>query len=224
MASAWLKQLCKGKLARRSTDRKRARKWRSVRLGIKALEVREMLSAEFAPAQPLNGPGPAAAYFTVSAPRTATVHTPFRVRVTARDRDGGPATGYSGPVTLTSSDPQAVSSVSVWLANGTATVALTPRHSGIVAFTASAGRLRGSSNSINVGPSLYTWTIHLSGISAHVEGQVIDLEALYSTTAPDTWTAQENVESEWREYLKEKYGDGWHGTMTPDILSCGPAN
>jgi hypothetical protein len=226
MASAWLKQLCKGKWARRSADRRRARRWRSVRLGIKALEVREMLSAELSPGQPGSGPsaGPPAAYFTVSAARTATVHTPFRVRVTARGSDGSPASGYSGAVTLSSSDAQAVASGSVWLANGSATVALTPRHSGTVAFTASAGTLRGSSNSINVGPSLYTWTIHLSGIWARLDGQVINLEALYSTTASDTWTAQENLALEWREYLEEKYGDAWQGTMTGDILSCAPAN
>jgi hypothetical protein len=49
---------------------------------------------------------PAAAnYFTVTAPASATTGTPFNVIVKAFDRFGNPATGYTGTVNVTSTDP-----------------------------------------------------------------------------------------------------------------------
>jgi uncharacterized delta-60 repeat protein len=48
-----------------------------------------------------------ATWLDVSAPATATAGQPFDVTVTARDNNGNVATGYTGTVTLTSTDPAA---------------------------------------------------------------------------------------------------------------------
>jgi ELWxxDGT repeat protein len=53
----------------------------------------------------------AASYFTVSAPTAATTGTPFPVTVTAFDHFGNIATGYTGTVKLTNTDPAAASLV-----------------------------------------------------------------------------------------------------------------
>jgi hypothetical protein len=51
---------------------------------------------------------PAAAnYFTVTAPATATTGTRFNITVKAFDRFGNPATGYTGTLNVTSTDPAA---------------------------------------------------------------------------------------------------------------------
>jgi hypothetical protein len=49
----------------------------------------------------------AAVYFDVTAPATVTAGQPFSVTVTARDPYGNQASGYTGTVTVSSSDPQA---------------------------------------------------------------------------------------------------------------------
>jgi hypothetical protein len=47
-------------------------------------------------------------YFTVTAPATATTGTPVNVTVKAFDRFGNAATGYTGTVNITSTDPAAL--------------------------------------------------------------------------------------------------------------------
>jgi hypothetical protein len=105
-------------------------------------------------------PGPAAS-FAVSAPGTATVGTGFGVTVTAKDAYDNTATGFSGTVTLTSSNGQSVPPVSVRVTNGTGSGTLTPKHSGTATLTASAGSIKGSSGVITVYPSLYSYSFTL---------------------------------------------------------------
>jgi hypothetical protein len=52
-----------------------------------------------------------ASYFTVTAPNAATTASPFNVTVTAIDHFGNVATGYTGTIKLTSTDPGAASLV-----------------------------------------------------------------------------------------------------------------
>jgi Ca2+-binding RTX toxin-like protein len=98
---------------------------------------------------------PAVASFAVSAPSTATAGTGFSVTITALDPFGNVVSGYNGPVTLTSSDGQAINGLpsSLVLSNGTATVTASLNSVNTVTLTASAGPLQGSSSAIVVGPA-----------------------------------------------------------------------
>jgi predicted outer membrane repeat protein len=97
----------------------------------------------------------AVASFSVSAPSTATAGTGFQVTITAKDQYGNTVSNYSGPVTLTSSDGQAVqvSPAPVTVSNGTATATVTLNVAHSVTLTASAGTIRGTSGSIAVSPA-----------------------------------------------------------------------
>jgi hypothetical protein len=89
----------------------------------------------------------------VSAPSTVTAGTAFSVTVTAKDRYGNIATGYTGSVTLTASNGQAVTPSTVALSNGSATVSVTLDTAGAVTLAATAGALKGSSGRITVSPA-----------------------------------------------------------------------
>jgi hypothetical protein len=72
----------------------------------------------------------AAATFQASAPATAAPGTPTTVTVIAIDAFGNIATGYTGPVELTSSDPAAVLPSEGTLTHGTGTVPVTFKTAG----------------------------------------------------------------------------------------------
>jgi hypothetical protein len=94
---------------------------------------------------------PAAVFkFVVSAPSTATTGVGFPVTLTAVDQYGNRVTGYTGTVTLTSSDNQAVSPASVPLTQGTGSTSVTLYKAAAVQLKAAAGASTGTSNYINV--------------------------------------------------------------------------
>jgi Ca2+-binding RTX toxin-like protein len=89
----------------------------------------------------------AATLFAVTAPGTAGAGESFNVTLTAKDAYGNVATNYSGAVTLTSSDHQAVTmnpTTLVWN-NGTATATVTLNNPNPITLTATAGSVSGSS-------------------------------------------------------------------------------
>jgi len=78
----------------------------------------------------------------------ATAGTSFPVTITIKDAYGN---GYSGPVSLTASDGEAVSPAAFAMVHGSATLALALRTAGTVTLTATAGTVKGSS-AITVNP------------------------------------------------------------------------
>ena len=94
----------------------------------------------------------AATNFVVSAPAAATAGASFQVTITAKDAFGNTVTGYTGVVTLSSSDGQHVylSPSTVTVSGGVAKVAVTLDIANSLKLTAVAGTLKGSSNSIQV--------------------------------------------------------------------------
>ena len=95
------------------------------------------------------------ASFAVSAPGQVTAGTPFALTITAKDHYGNTVPGYSGPVTLTSSDGQQVilAPAGIHLIDGTAIVPVTLDKADALKLTASAGSLKGASSSITVNPA-----------------------------------------------------------------------
>jgi hypothetical protein len=103
-------------------------------------------------------PGPAT-HFTVSIPAGGTAGTPGAVTVTAFDAFGNVATGYSGTVHFTSSDPHAVLPANVKLTNGTGTFSETLETSGsqtIAATDTVKATITGTSNADAVTPGVAT--------------------------------------------------------------------
>jgi len=90
--------------------------------------------------------------FTVSAPASATAGTAFNFTVTALDSSNQPVTGYSGPVSFTSTDKAAVLPAQSMLSNGTGTFPATLETAGSASLTAadSADSLAGTSPAIAV--------------------------------------------------------------------------
>ncbi len=95
----------------------------------------------------------AAATFVVSTPGSATAGAGFQVNVTARDVFGNTATGFSGNVTLTSSDAQTVNLLSTSSANGTTVATVALNTVGKVTLTAASGTVHGASRVITVSPA-----------------------------------------------------------------------
>lgn len=94
-----------------------------------------------------------ATHFTVTVPATASAGTPFSITVLALDASNKTATGYSGTVHLTSSDPQAVLPADSALTNGTKDFSVTLENAGgqtITATDTATAAITGSSNSIEV--------------------------------------------------------------------------
>jgi hypothetical protein len=91
--------------------------------------------------------------FVISgAPSTVTAGTPFSVTITATDASNQTVTGYTGPVTLYSSDSPLIPVASVTLVNGTITAPVTLYKADTVQLTASAGSVKGTSGNITVNP------------------------------------------------------------------------
>ncbi len=94
----------------------------------------------------------AAASFVVSAPATATVGIGFAVTITAKDVFGNTAAGWSGGVTLTSSDGQPIVLLSSPVfTSGIATVNAALNTTDTVAITAACAAINGTSGPIVVG-------------------------------------------------------------------------
>ena len=77
-----------------------------------------------------------ATHFSVSAPATATVGTPFSVTVTALDAGNAVVPGYAGTVHFTSSDFAAVLPADSTLINGVRTFSVTLGTAGLQTVTA----------------------------------------------------------------------------------------
>jgi hypothetical protein len=96
-----------------------------------------------------------ATHFSVSAPSSATIGSPFTFTVTALDQANNPATGYTGTVSLTSSDGAATLPADSTLTDGVGTFSATLRTAGSQTITATdseTASLTGTSNTIDVGP------------------------------------------------------------------------
>jgi hypothetical protein len=97
---------------------------------------------------------PAVSSFVISgAPSTVTAGSAFSVTITAVDASNHTVTGYTGPVTLSSSD-SFIPLASVTLVNGTITVPVTLYKADTVQLTASAGSVNGTSGNITVNPGV----------------------------------------------------------------------
>ena len=97
-------------------------------------------------------PGPAT-HFTVSAPAATNAGTPFVVVVTALDQFNNTATGYTGRVHISSSDPQVGLPVDATLTNGIGYFGVVLKTAGVQTLTATdtaAGSIVGTSNAIIV--------------------------------------------------------------------------
>jgi hypothetical protein len=91
------------------------------------------------------------ATFLVSSPSSATAGTGFQVTVTAKDAEGNTITGFSGALTLTSSDGQKVSlAAAPTFSGGMATATVTLNTAGTLTLTASSGAFHGTGGTITV--------------------------------------------------------------------------
>ena len=97
---------------------------------------------------------PPLAGLKVALSASAGVGNAVTATVTAVDLLGNPVTSYSGPVSLTSSDPKALNPATISLSGGTGTalVYFGTQGSQTVTATSAAGALTGSSSSVTVGP------------------------------------------------------------------------
>jgi hypothetical protein len=94
-------------------------------------------------------------HFTITVPATATAGSGFSVTITAYDAGNNVLTGYTGPVTFTSTDVQALLPGSTTLTNGTATAQVTLDTAGSQTITVadSSGSPSTPSASIVVSPT-----------------------------------------------------------------------
>jgi Ca2+-binding RTX toxin-like protein len=116
-----------------------------------------------------------AASFTVGAPSTAGAGEGFIVAITAKDPYGNVVAGYSGPVTLTSSDGQSVTvspSTPAW-SDGTASVTVTLGHPNQKPITlkAAAGGVTGSTNLVVEAPAFEAISNGLASLVSWASGQ-----------------------------------------------------
>ena len=98
----------------------------------------------------------AASYGLSLVPAAATAGTPFTFTITARDGCGNVAAGYTGPATVTSTDPQAVLPASVTFTAGVATgVQVTLKTSGArtVSVTDNANAAVAATAAVTVSPA-----------------------------------------------------------------------
>jgi hypothetical protein len=117
-----------------------------------------------------------ATQFAVAAPATVTAGSPFLVTVTAQDAGGHTASGYSGTVQLTSTDPQAVlvpASATLTDGVGTFLVTLKTVHGSpwtISAKDTQVATLTGTSNAIAVTPGAASFFTVLAPAGAETTG------------------------------------------------------
>lgn len=110
----------------------------------------------------ISGPG-AATQLEVSVPASVTAGVPFSVTVTARDSGGGVDAGYTGTVTLLSSDPQAQLPVAHAFVTGDAGV-----------FTFAAAELRTAGNwNVSAGDGTISGVSGQIGVTAGAASQLV---------------------------------------------------
>ena len=129
-----------------------------------------------------------ATHFTVIAPATTTAGSAFSVTVTAYDLFGNIATGYTGTVRFTASDPGAgfVVPVNSTLVNGTGTftnaVVLVTAGNWTVSVTDTFNSSITSTASIVVTPAT-TSTVVISSANPSVVGQAVTFKATVTNTS-----------------------------------------
>ncbi len=116
--------------------------------------------------------GPVAS-FAVTAPNSAVAGTAFDATITVEDALGHIVTGYSGPVTLTASDGQAVSPGTITLTNGTGSAHVMLKTADTVALRADASAAKpavhGASATITVLPAAVTTLLVVAPSTANVD-------------------------------------------------------
>jgi hypothetical protein len=132
----------------------------------------------------------AAVALAVSAPNAVTAGGSFNVTVAAKDAFGNTATGFSGNITLSSTDGQSVLPASLTLGNGTATTAVTLDKADALKLFAGNGVIGGYSGLITVSPAAMTVVV----------------------SAPSTATA--GVGFSTTITIKDAYGNGYNGLVT----------
>jgi len=98
-------------------------------------------------------PPPAATHFSVTAPATASVGSSFNLTVTALDAANNEVSGYSGTVSLSSTDGRALLPANSTLAGGTGTISVTletPGNQTISATDMTKTTITGVTNTISV--------------------------------------------------------------------------
>jgi hypothetical protein len=118
-------------------------------------------------------PGPAT-HFSVVAPSTVAAQTPFSFTVTAQNASNNVATGYTGTVRFSSTDPLAKLPGNMTLANGTGSFSATLRTIGNQMITATDtvnSSITGSSGAINVRSGQAVHFLVLAPISVTAQKQ-----------------------------------------------------
>jgi hypothetical protein len=121
---------------------------------------------------------------------------PGTFTVTAYDASGNVATGYTGTVHFTSSDPQAMLPANMTLTNGTGTFSATLKTAGTQSITATdtvTMTLTGTQSGITVTANAATSTMLTSSRNPAAPGQPVTLTATVSTTAQGAGTPVGNV-------------------------------
>ena len=117
-----------------------------------------------------NTPGPATSLTVNGFPSPATAGVAGNVTVTAKDANGNTATGYSGSVAITSSDPAAVLPANATLTNGVGTFTVTLKTVGTHSITATdtvTASITGAQTGIVVNPGTAA-TFTVSGCTSPV--------------------------------------------------------
>jgi hypothetical protein len=125
--------------------------------GTSTLTLRDATLSVTTPGITVN-PGPANSLVLGSIPSTVTAGTPSTFTVTAKDASGNTATGNSGSISISSTDPQATLPGTSNLVNGVGTFSITYKSSGMRTLTASDGSRTVTSIQTSVSASTFSLT------------------------------------------------------------------
>ena len=139
-------------------------------------------------------PGPAAS-FAVTGPATATAGTAGTYTVTAKDAFGNTATGYTGTVHLTSSDPQAVLPADYTFTGGDA---------GVHAFSVT---LKSAGTRTVTATDTLTGSINGTSAGTAVTGLGVDANVSTVTASPTPIVADGSATTTVTVTLKDQYGN-----------------
>ena len=139
-------------------------------------------------------PGPAAS-FAVTGPATATAGTAGTYTVTAKDAFGNTATGYTGTVHLTSSDPQAVLPADYTFTGGDA---------GVHAFSVT---LKSAGTRTVTATDTVTGSITGTSAGTAVTGLGVDANVSTVTASPTPVVADGSATTTVTVTLKDQYGN-----------------